>query len=58
MSITPRLAVFTILAILAYLGLAILGRGGFGPFFSHPALVALAVVTFGLTGVALFSGGM
>jgi protein-S-isoprenylcysteine O-methyltransferase Ste14 len=57
MTITPRLAAFTILATLAYLGLAIVGRGGFGPFFSHPALVVLATATLILTGVALFSGG-
>ena len=44
-------------ATLAYLGLAILGWGGFAAFFSHPALIALAVATFGLSGVALFSGG-
>jgi protein-S-isoprenylcysteine O-methyltransferase Ste14 len=41
----------------AYLGLAILGRGGFGDFFSHPALVALAGVLFALTGAAFFAGG-
>ncbi len=44
-------------ATLAYLGLAILGWGGFAAFFSHPALIALAVATFVLSGVALFSGG-
>jgi protein-S-isoprenylcysteine O-methyltransferase Ste14 len=41
----------------AYTGLAILGWGGFRPFFSHPALVALAVVLFALSGVAFFAGG-
>ena len=41
----------------AYLGLAIPGRGGFAAFFSHPALVALAVTLFALTGVAFFAGG-
>ena len=30
----------------AYLGLAVLGWGGFAAFFSHPALIALAVVLF------------
>jgi protein-S-isoprenylcysteine O-methyltransferase Ste14 len=40
-----------------YVGLAILGWGGFRPFFSHPALVALVVVVFALSGVALFAGG-
>lgn len=41
----------------AYIGLAILGWGGFAAFFSHPALVALAIVLFALSGVALFAGG-
>ena len=38
-------------------GLAILGWGGFEPFFSHPALIALVVVLFALSGVAFFAGG-
>jgi protein-S-isoprenylcysteine O-methyltransferase Ste14 len=41
----------------AYTGLAILGWGGFWPFFSHPALMALVVVLFALSGVAFFAGG-
>jgi protein-S-isoprenylcysteine O-methyltransferase Ste14 len=41
----------------AYLGLAILGWGGFAAFFSHPALIALVIVLFALSGVALFAGG-
>jgi protein-S-isoprenylcysteine O-methyltransferase Ste14 len=41
----------------AYIGLAILGWGGFAAFFSDPALVALAIVLFALSGVALFAGG-
>jgi protein-S-isoprenylcysteine O-methyltransferase Ste14 len=41
----------------AYAGLAILGWGGFGKFFSHPALIALMVVLFALSGVAFFAGG-
>ena len=52
-----RLALITIVATLAYLGLAILGWGGFAAFFSHPALIALAIMLFALSGVALFSGG-
>jgi len=43
--------------IAAYLGLAILGRGGYAAFFSHPALVALAVAVFALSGAAVFAGG-
>jgi len=41
----------------AYLGLAILGRGGLAAFFSHPALIALAIVLFAASGAALFAGG-
>jgi protein-S-isoprenylcysteine O-methyltransferase Ste14 len=47
----------TIIATLAYLGLAILGWGGFAAFFSHPALIALAITLLVLSGVAVFSGG-
>jgi protein-S-isoprenylcysteine O-methyltransferase Ste14 len=56
---TPRriLAFITIMATLAYLGLAILARGGFAAFFSHPALTALAILLFALAGIALFSSG-
>ena len=57
MTPTPRSAIITIVATLAYLGLAILGWGGFAAFFSHRALIALAIALFVLSGVALFSGG-
>src|SRR5437868_6543350 len=57
MTSAPKLAVFAVVATLAYLGLAILGWGGFAGFFSHPALMALASTLFVLTGVAVFSGG-
>jgi hypothetical protein len=43
-------------ATLAYFGLAVLGGGGFAAYFSHPALIALTVALFVLSGVALFSG--
>src|SRR5271165_825363 len=39
------------------LGLAVLGRGGFTAFFSQPALVALAIALFAMSGAALFAGG-
>jgi hypothetical protein len=45
----PRLAFITIVASLAYLGLAILGWGGFAAFFSHPPLIALTIVICVLT---------
>jgi protein-S-isoprenylcysteine O-methyltransferase Ste14 len=56
-TLTPRLVLTTILATLAYLGLAVLGWGGFAAFFSHPALIALTIVVFVLSGLALFSSG-
>ncbi len=41
----------------AYLGLAVLGWGGFAAFFSHPARFALAVALFVLAGASLFADG-
>jgi len=41
----------------AYLGLAVLGWGGFAAFFSHSALIALAIALFVLSGGAFFAGG-
>jgi protein-S-isoprenylcysteine O-methyltransferase Ste14 len=51
-----RLA-FIIIGGCAYTGLAILGWGGFRPFFSHPALIALVLVLLVLSVVAFFAGG-
>ncbi len=53
----PRYALFAILGTLAYLALAVLGRGGIAAFFGEPALTALAIVTVLLTVAALFSEG-
>src|SRR4051794_849584 len=52
-----RSTVITLLGTLAFLGLAILGWGGFAAFFSHPARIVLAIVALVLTIVAPFSGG-
>lgn len=41
----------------AYLGLAILGWGGFAPFFSHAALAALAIATFAMVLASVFTQG-
>jgi protein-S-isoprenylcysteine O-methyltransferase Ste14 len=54
---TPGLAFITIAGTLAYLGLAVLGWGGFAAFFSRPALIALAIALFALSGAALFTRG-
>jgi protein-S-isoprenylcysteine O-methyltransferase Ste14 len=48
---------FIALGACAYTGLAIVGWGGFRPFFSHPALIALVVVLFALSVVSFFAGG-
>jgi len=53
----PGLAFVTVVGTLVYLGLAVLGWGGFAAFFSHPARIALAIAVFVMTGAALFSGG-
>jgi protein-S-isoprenylcysteine O-methyltransferase Ste14 len=57
MTVTPKLAFVAIVGTLAFLGLAVLGWGGLGAFFSHPARIALAIAAFLMAGVALFSGG-
>ena len=54
---SPKLVIITILATLGYLALAVLGWGGFAAFFSHPARIALTVVTVLLAGAALFTSG-
>ena len=41
----------------AYIGLAVLGWGGLAAFFSHPALIALALALSVLAGASLFAGG-
>ncbi len=53
----PQTAIFSIGGVLAYLGLAVLGWGGFAGFFSHPALTALAIATLIMAVAAVFSGG-
>src|ERR1700729_4144558 len=55
--IKSRLAVVTILSIVAYLGLAIAGAGGVARFFSYPPLIAVSLVTIALGLAALFSKG-
>jgi protein-S-isoprenylcysteine O-methyltransferase Ste14 len=50
-------AVLTIFGTLAYLGLAVLGAGGFQNFFCRPAFIALTIILFALSGAALFTSG-
>ncbi|ODV43804.1 isoprenylcysteine carboxyl methyltransferase [Cupriavidus sp. UYMMa02A] len=57
MRTTPGMAFFTLAGTLAYLALPMIGWGGIGPFFAHPARTALAVVTMALAVAAVFSQG-
>ena len=57
MTLRPGLALLILTSALAYFGLAVLGWGGIAAFFSHSALIALAIATLALTCVAMFSGG-
>ena len=52
-----KMASISVLATLAFLGLAILGWGGFAAFFSHPPLVVIVLVTLVLAGAGMFSSG-
>ena len=52
---TPKLAFAAVTGILVYLGLAVLGWGGFAAFFSHPALSVVAIATLVLSVVTIFS---
>src|SRR5271155_5098163 len=52
----PRF-LLTIVGSAAYLGLAILGWGGFAGFFAHPALVTLTGVFLVIAVAAFFAGG-
>ncbi|MBL6614945.1 MAG: isoprenylcysteine carboxylmethyltransferase family protein [Reyranella sp.] len=52
---TPGLWLVSIVAVAAYLALAMLGIGGLDAFLAHPALIALAVVTLVMLVAAMFS---
>jgi protein-S-isoprenylcysteine O-methyltransferase Ste14 len=57
MVITAKRLTLIVVGTATQLGLAVLGRGGFTAFFSHPALIALAIALLAISGVALFAGG-
>ncbi|MGD1039061.1 MAG: isoprenylcysteine carboxylmethyltransferase family protein [Roseiarcus sp.] len=57
MSVTPKMAALTTVSTFVYLGLAVAGEGGFAAFFSHAALIAVAVATLAMSAVALFTKG-
>lgn len=47
----------TSVSLCVFIGLAILGWGGFGPFFSHSVFVAMTVITLLLGASAMFTQG-
>lgn len=57
MRFKPVLAFIIIVMTMGYLGLAVLGLGGFAAFFSHPALIVLSIILFMMSGVSIFSSG-
>src|SRR5262245_16108734 len=57
MKVSPALAVVTLGATAAFIGLAVLGAGGFATFFSNPARTTLALASLALAVAALFSAG-
>jgi protein-S-isoprenylcysteine O-methyltransferase Ste14 len=52
-----KLAVVSVVSTALFLGLAVLGWGGFAAFFAHPARTTVAVITFVLVVAALFTQG-
>jgi protein-S-isoprenylcysteine O-methyltransferase Ste14 len=55
MTLSPKILIITVTSTFAYLGIAILGRGGLAAFFSQPALIVLAVAFMAMAGISLFS---
>ena len=53
----PTRVLLVFVGTVVYLGLAVLGWGGFRAFFSHPALIALTVVFLVQAVAAFFAGG-
>jgi protein-S-isoprenylcysteine O-methyltransferase Ste14 len=54
--LTIRLALILV-GTTVYFALAVLGWGGLAAFFSHPALIALAVAVFVMAVASFFAGG-
>ncbi|MVV46974.1 isoprenylcysteine carboxylmethyltransferase family protein [Pseudomonas sp. PB120] len=55
MKISGKLAFFAVVSTLAYLALAVWGLGGWMAFFSHSALVVVALATFAMAIASLFT---
>jgi protein-S-isoprenylcysteine O-methyltransferase Ste14 len=57
MTFSPKMAVITAISTLLYLGLGVLGEGGFAAYFSHAALVVVAFSTLAMSAIAPFTKG-
>ncbi|WP_322087033.1 isoprenylcysteine carboxylmethyltransferase family protein [Burkholderia sp. BCC1999] len=57
MTVTRKVAVLSGVSTLVYLGLAVLGSGGFTAFFSHPQLTLVVIATLVMAVAALFTEG-
>ncbi|WP_176047636.1 isoprenylcysteine carboxylmethyltransferase family protein [Burkholderia sp. BCC1644] len=57
MTVTRKVAVLSGVSTLVYLGLAVLGSGGFNAFFSHPPLTVVVIATLVMAVAALFTEG-
>lgn len=57
MTLSPKLAVLSIVSTLVYLGLAIAAFGGLAAFLAVPALPTVAIITLALNAAALFTEG-
>jgi protein-S-isoprenylcysteine O-methyltransferase Ste14 len=55
--VKPKLVLLQIVGVSVQFALAIVGWGGWAAFFAHRALVALAVASVALLGIAMFSSG-
>jgi protein-S-isoprenylcysteine O-methyltransferase Ste14 len=57
MQVTAGMASVNVVATILWLGLAVLGWGGFDAFFSHPPLLAVSLITLLLVGAGMFTSG-
>src|SRR5579871_3296254 len=52
-----KIGLMSVVSTALFLGLAVVGWGGFAAFFAHPARIAVVVITVALVVAALFTQG-
>ena len=57
MQVTAMMAGVNVVATILWLGLAVMGWGGFDAFFSHPPLLAVSLITLALVVAGMFTAG-